>query len=45
MTALMIASTWDLDTFEDSDNYRKNICWIVSTWDLDTFEDYRGETA
>ena len=39
MTALMIASTWDLDTFEGSCRlqYAKN--QIASTWDLDTFED------
>ena len=42
MTALMIASTWDLDTFEDSDPMPAMRTRIASTWDLDTFEGYGG---
>ena len=39
MTALMIASTWDLDTFEDSCRLQYAKKQIASTWDLDTFGD------
>ena len=42
MTALMIASTWDLDTFEDSCHLQYAKKQIASTWDLDTFEGYGG---
>ena len=42
MTALMIASTWDLDTFEDSCHSQYAKKQIASTWDLDTFEGYGG---
>lgn len=42
MTALMIASTWDLDAFEDSCHLQYAKKQIASTWDLDTFEGYGG---
>lgn len=42
MTALMIASTWDLDAFEDSDPMPAMRTRIVSTWDLVNSEGYGG---
>lgn len=42
MTALMIASTWDLVTFKDLDLLAFGNDSIVSTWDLVNSEGYGG---
>lgn len=42
MTALMIASTWDLATFKDLDLLTFGNDSIVSTWDLANSEGYGG---
>lgn len=42
MTALMIASTWDLATFKDLDLLTFGNDNIVSTWDLASSEGYGG---